>query len=167
MFDLRIETAPAALDLMQKGWPTRTISLVGDDLRFNLPDFGPTHFIARFHDVEAQVPGYVAPSFAILHAALRHVDDLKDDDRLLIHCHAGKSRSPAMALGVLVSHGQTPIEALERVKSLRPIVIPNRLMVELLDNTLLQRGELIAVVQDHYRSFPPEASLPNRGGWNL
>jgi hypothetical protein len=59
MFEVRIETAPAALRLMEEGWPTCIISLVGDDLRFDLPQFGPKHFIAHFHDVEATLPGYV------------------------------------------------------------------------------------------------------------
>ena len=85
MFDLRIETAPDALRLMQEGWPTRIISLVGDDLRFKLPSFGPHHFIARFHDVEAETHGYVAPTPDLLQATLAHAAGLSDDDRRLVH----------------------------------------------------------------------------------
>ena len=167
MFELRIETAPDALQLMEKGWPTRIISLVGDDLRFDLPSFGPHHFIARFHDVEVETDGYVAPDPAVLKAALEHAAGLSDGDRLLIHCHAGKSRSPAIALGVLVAAGLPPAEALARVKTLRPFVIPNRLMVRILDDLVGQGGELMRVVLGHYASLPDEASLPDRGGWNL
>lgn len=167
MFDLRIETAPDALKLMQRGWPTCIVSLVGDDLRFDLPRFGPHHFIARFHDVEAETEGYVSPTSEALKAALEHAVGLGDEDRLLIHCHAGKSRSPAIALGILVAAGLTPAHALAKVKSLRPLVLPNRLMVSTLDELLGQNGELNRVVQAHYASLPAEASLPNRGGWNL
>lgn len=167
MFDLRIETAPDALTLMQQGWPTRIVSLVGDDLRFELPSFGPHHFIARFHDVEVETQGYVAPTPEVLQAALAHAAGLGDEDRLLIHCHAGKSRSPAIALGVLVAAGLTPADALARVKALRPFVIPNRLMISMLDELLGQGGELNRVVRELYASLPNEASLPDRGGWNL
>ena len=166
MFELRIETAPEALRLMQEGWPTRIISLVGDDLRFELPVMGAHHFVARFHDVEAETPGYVAPTAKILRSALAHAEDLKDEDRLLIHCHAGKSRSPAMALGVLVDAGMSAEQAMDQVKQLRPFVIPNRLIVRMLDRLLEQRGELVRVVDDHYATLPSDALLPNRGGLN-
>lgn len=153
MFELRIATAPNALALMEQGWPTRIISLVGDDL--------------RFHDVEAETSGYVAPTADVLKAALEHCADLTDDDRLLIHCHAGKSRSPALAIGILIAAGQTATEALTTVKALRPFIIPNRLMISLLDELLGLRGELNRVVRDHYASLPARAELPDRGGRNL
>lgn len=167
MFEVRIETATAALRLMEEGWPTCIISLVGEDLRFDLPQFGPKHFIARFHDVETTLPGYVPPSGDMLRAALKHAANLNDGDRLLVHCHAGKSRSPAMVIGILISAGLSATEAMSRVKALRPFVIPNRLMTNILDHLLGQGGELVRVMEDHYRSLPAEASLPNRGGWNL
>ncbi|URD60763.1 hypothetical protein M8312_13450 [Sphingomonas sp. KRR8] len=120
MFEVRIATAPEALELMKDGWPTRVISLVGNDLRFDLPILGPHHFVAKFHDVEAEVPGYTAPTEAMMRAALDHTSSTSAEDRLLIHCHAGKSRSPAMALGVLVRAGLSPTEAMAAVKKLRP-----------------------------------------------
>jgi predicted protein tyrosine phosphatase len=164
--DLRIETATEALRLLQDGWPTRAISLVGDDLRFDLPWFGPHHFIARFHDVEAPTDGYVSPEKHVVKATLDHAAHLRADDRLLVHCHAGKSRSPALAIGILIAAGGTPGEALEKVKQLRPFVIPNRLMIRQLDDILDQKGELVTVVASHYSTLPPEASLPDRGRWN-
>lgn len=63
MFDIRIESAPNALRLMQHCWPTCIISLVGDDLRFELPQKGPHHFIARFHDVERPTDGTSLPKW--------------------------------------------------------------------------------------------------------
>ena len=167
MFDLRIHTAPEALRLMQAGWPTRIVSLVGDDLRFELPRMGPHHFVARFHDVEAETPGYVAPTARTLEAALDHAAGLSSHDRLLVHCPAGKSRSPAMARGILVNSGISAEGAMQRVASLRPFVIPNRLMIGILDDLLSQGGELVRVVDRHYASLPPNASLPDRGGRNV
>lgn len=143
------------------------MSLVGNDLRFDLRSFGPHHFIVRFHDIEAEAEGYVSPNPEMLKAALEHATGLSDEDRVLVHCHAGKSRSPAIALGILVAAGLTPTDALARVKALRPFIIPNRLMTSILDDLLEQRGELNRVVREHYAKLPDEASLPDRGGWNL
>jgi predicted protein tyrosine phosphatase len=103
----------------------------------------------------------------MLRAALKHAANLNDGDRLLVHCHAGKSRSPTMVIGILISAGLSATEAMSRVKALRPFVFPNRLMISILDDLLGQGGELVRVVEDHYRLLPAEASLPNRGGWNL
>lgn len=167
MFELRIETAPKALELLQAKWPTRAISLVGDDLRFELPCFGQHHLILRFHDVEELVSGYVAPTTDDLERALTHARGLGGSDRLLIHCHAGKSRSPAMAMGILIDHGLTPDQALDRVKAAGSFVIPNRLMIRHLDELLGLHGGLVDTVRRHYKELPPDASLPDRGGWNF
>jgi predicted protein tyrosine phosphatase len=167
MFELRVTTAPEAVQLMEQGWPTRIISLVGDDLRFELPQMGSHHFISRFHDLEVDTPGYSAPTPDVLASAVEHSLGLNDNDRLLIHCHAGKSRSPAMALGVLIAAGLGPDEALTKVRKLRPFIIPNRMMVRFLDEILEQRGHLIRVVDEHYAKLPHGALLPNRGGLNV
>jgi predicted protein tyrosine phosphatase len=165
--ELRIVTAPEALALLEEGWPTKALSLVGDDLRFPLGSFGPHHLVLRFHDVEAEVEGLVAPTVKQLRQALAHTKDLRPDERLLVHCHAGKSRRPAMALGILVQAGMSPSAALEHVRTVRPELIPNRLMIRQLDRLLDLQGELVAVVDAHYRSLGPDALLPDRGGLNL
>lgn len=168
LFELRVETAPKALALLEAGWPTRAVSLVGDDLRFELPSFGEHHFVVRFHDVESDsAPGFVPPTVGQLQAVLEHCRGLEEADRLLVHCHAGKSRSPAMAIGILIDNGVPPEEAFGRVKAHRPTLIPNRLMIRHLDRLLALEGELIEIVSRHYRSLPPEALLPDRGGLNL
>jgi hypothetical protein len=43
MMEIRIVTAKEGLALLKQGWPTVAVSLVGDDLRFPLPSFGPHH----------------------------------------------------------------------------------------------------------------------------
>lgn len=164
---LRIVTAVEALDLLEEGWPTLAVSLVGDDLRFPLSSFGQHHLILKFEDVERDVAGYTAPKEEHLRMALRHTSSLHEDDRLLVHCHAGKSRSPAMAIGILVQSGLAPTAAFQCVQAIRPELIPNRLMIAQLDRILDLRGELIAIVHEHYQSLGPDALLPDRGGLNI
>ena len=67
-----------------------------------------------FNDiVAAQTPEDVL--FAAEHAAavLQFVQQRTDVDRIVVHCHAGASRSPAVALGLCDAFGW-PTEELER-----------------------------------------------------
>lgn len=168
MIELRIVNASEAVDLLEEGWPTIAVSLVGDDLRFPLRSYGPHHLILNFHDVEEEVAGYVAPTGDQMRQALLHAFECKPRDcRVLVHCHAGKSRSPALAIGILIQAGMSPDAAFEQVKSIRPQLIPNRLMISQLDQILGLDGKLINIVADHYRSLGAAANLPDRGGLNV
>ena len=144
------------------------MSLVGDDLRFDLPRFGDQHLIVRFHDIESEdVVGFVAPTMDQVRAVLSRCRGLDATDRLLVHCHAGKSRSPAMVIGILIDNGLRPEDAFEIIKALRPALISNRLMIRQLDFLLGLGGDLVALVTRHYASLPSEALLPDRGGLHL
>jgi predicted protein tyrosine phosphatase len=68
--------------------------------------------------------------------------------RVLIHCEAGISRSPAAAL-ILYACWLGPgreAEAMRHVLAQRPIAIPNRRMVELADHLLARGGRLLEVL---------------------
>ncbi len=71
-----------------------------------------------------------------------------ESGKILIHCAAGVSRSPAVAL-ILYACWLGPgreQEAMERVLAQRPIAIPNRRMVEMADRQLHRSGNLVAVL---------------------
>lgn len=129
MIELKIVNASEAVELLEEGWPSIAVSLVGDDLRFPLRGYGSHHLILNFHDVEEEVAGYIAPSEEQMRQALLHASQCKPGERLLVHCHAGKSRSPALAIAILIQAGLSPAAAFEQVKSVRPQLIPNRLMI--------------------------------------
>ena len=70
--------------------------------------------------------------------------------KVLIHCEAGVSRSPAAALimyACWLGPGREQ-EAIERVLAQRPLAIPNMRMVELADKLLARGGRLVGVLSD-------------------
>lgn len=56
----------------------------------------------------------------------RFIEEGKHYGGVLVHCHKGVSRSSTFVLGYLMKkNGMTLVEALEYVKTIRPIVMPN------------------------------------------
>jgi len=72
---------------------------------------------------------------------------------LLVHCHAGVSRSTAAATLILAqTHPDRPAEeALLTVVRQRPRAWPNLRILELGDTLLGRRGEIINAARAHYR----------------
>ena len=176
MFEIKVLGIAKAKSQIGADWPTHIISIINDAG----PGWGATtidrqhdnHVIYNFHDVEDdQADGLVLPSKPVMQDILDTAAywELNDDSRLLVHCTAGKSRSTAVAIAVLVQHGVPIAEAINRVNLLSPAMFPNRLMIELLDECLGLNGELISEVKDWYARkiiMIPGLSLPNRGGFN-
>lgn len=90
-----------ARDLVERHGITHAISLL--DPMCPLPDLGLHHSRHRSFtmiDTEnAQAPG--APQEKQVREALAFAGSLPPDARLLVHCHAGISRSSALALAIL------------------------------------------------------------------
>ncbi len=92
-------------------------------------------------------------------AGVTHVLSILDPDmpdlpaHLLIHCHAGVSRSTASAALILAqSRPDRPArEALEAVSQIRPRAWPNLRILEFGDELLGRNGEIVAAVAAIYR----------------
>jgi predicted protein tyrosine phosphatase len=123
----------------------------------------PVHKVLRFHDIEdprAPAPPRGHHVRAGLDFARRQAGR-----RLLIHCHAGVSRSTALAYAILVHRHAAPgdeARVLERVLEIRPQACPNRLVVRYADTLLGCGGRMIAAVEAHptiratrHRNFSP------------
>src|SRR3954470_16238961 len=113
-FALRIGAAQDAQHLAE-GWATLVVSLLDPPrpgmAALALPALAARHLIQYFDDVEKPVPGLAPPSVA-------HLDAVLAVTRALTPCHAGISRSPAMAVAILVQHGLTAEEAVVSVAAL-------------------------------------------------
>ena len=65
--------------------------------------------------------------------------------KVLVHCHAGVSRSTAIGYAILCQHSPLGMEMenLLHVQSLRDLVFPNRLIIELADKVLKRKGGML------------------------
>lgn len=112
----------------------------------------------RFHDTIDERDGLIAPQRADVERLLRFGEELlrepPPDAHLLVHCHAGISRSTA-AMAALLAQARPDrpaAEAVAEVLRIRPYAWPNLRIVELGDALLGRGGELVAAVRAHYRA---------------
>jgi predicted protein tyrosine phosphatase len=120
--------------------------------------FPPHHRLAlRFNDIIDPRPDQLAPASADVARLLAfgREPDLTAGSHLLIHCHAGVSRSTAAAALILAQArpDRAAREALEAVAQLRPRAWPNLRILEFGDALLGRNGELVAAVAAIYRRF--------------
>jgi predicted protein tyrosine phosphatase len=68
---------------------------------------------------------------------------------LLLHCHAGISRSPAIALAILLSQMEriNELQALQQLHQMVPDCFPNRRIVQLTDDLFSCNGRLVRAVE--------------------
>lgn len=120
-------------------------------------DFPPHHREAlRFNDVIAPTPEMIAPHeehVAKLLAFGRDVEVAGEMAHLLIHCHAGVSRSTAAAALLLAQEDPTrPAPRIfDEIARLRPCAWPNLALLELGEAALGRPGELTSAVAAQYR----------------
>jgi predicted protein tyrosine phosphatase len=135
------------LSILDPDWP--------DPAAFD--DF-PTHrrVALRFHDVIAPGPLVTPPSAADVALLLefgREVGAAGADTHLLIHCHAGVSRSTASAALLLAQAdpARPAAEIFAEIGRLRPRAWPSLLLLELGEAALGRVGEIAPAVAARYR----------------
>jgi len=86
----------------------------------------------NIHDGESIPPDLVR-------FAVRTIDEVvKDGGKILVHCHAGISRSPSLVCAYFMYKGHSWDEALAFVRSKRPQVFPHPLIERSVKKTLGQ-----------------------------
>ncbi|MGO8800061.1 MAG: tyrosine phosphatase family protein [Roseiarcus sp.] len=106
-----------------------------------------------FHDAIEPAPDVVLPQIADVERILAFGRDNGDDlGHLLIHCHAGISRSTAAMLMILAQAFAEEDEraVVERLVQTRPQAWPNSLMVSIADDLLGRGGRLSAAASEVY-----------------
>ena len=111
----------------------------------------------RFHDIIEDTPGQVAPREEDVDRILAFGRDLQGEPspaaRLLVHCHAGISRSTAsMALLLAQARPSLPAERImQGILGIREKAWPNLRILEMGDARLGRGGTLPAAAAELYR----------------
>jgi predicted protein tyrosine phosphatase len=111
--------------------------------------------LERFHDIERPLGRYVHPTIDNVERILDFSKDFTEDDKILIHCQAGISRSTATCILVLVQHGMSIKEAFDHTLSIRKIMNPNSLLLEYGDTLLKCDGAIVK----HYSKWVVEEKV--------
>src|SRR5271165_7150242 len=111
----------------------------------------------RFHDVIEECPGTIAPKPVHIEQLLAFGRGLGRQPtmgaHLLVHCHAGVSRSSA-AMALLIAQAapdRSGSAIFAEILRIRPQIWPNLRIVEMGDGVLGRNGDLIGAVQGVYR----------------
>ena len=111
----------------------------------------------RFHDVIEERPGMVMPQLTdveqLLEFGRRLGREPRADAHLLVHCHAGVSRSSA-SMALLIAQAMPKRSGnviFADILRIRPQIWPNLRIIEIGDRTLGRNGDLIAAAVDVYR----------------
>ena len=140
MFEIRVSTLEDSAGL-RRLWATRTIGIFDPDNPCRPAEAADYHQEC-FHDLEDLVDPAQAPSPQAVARILAYAAGFVSGDRILVHCVAGVSRSTAVAILVLVSHGMAPAAAFDLMQRLRPAMSPNMLILEHGDRLLGLDGGL-------------------------
>ena len=119
-------------------------------------EFPPHRRLAlRFHDIIDPVPGRFAPTREDVERLLAFGHELSEAaaPHLLVHCHAGVSRSTAATVLILAQeHPDWPArDVLDAISQLRPRAWPNLRILEFGDALLQRGGEIVAAAAATYR----------------
>jgi predicted protein tyrosine phosphatase len=111
----------------------------------------------RFHDIIDETAGMLLPQQADVENVLAFGRDLMAEPaperHLLVHCHAGISRSTASMMLILAQARPqaTGKDIVAHVVQIRPRAWPNLRILEIGDALLGRKGDLVAAAHDHYR----------------
>lgn len=129
----------------------------------------------RFDDIIAPMPGMSLPEVAHMEKLLAFGVGLAAEDadplrHLLVHCHAGISRSTA-AMATLLAEARPSADEdaiFAEIRAIRPQAWPNSRMIGFADDLLGRGGRLLAALRRHYgeqiRRRPDLAEMIERVG---
>lgn len=102
------------------------------------------HHRCPVHDIVEARPGQVLPEAGHIAELIGFLRTWDGEAPLLIHCHAGVSRSTAVALIAHVLQTGDPLRSATALRKASPYAWPNRRIVALADSFLGLDGGLIA-----------------------
>ncbi|MDO6964203.1 protein tyrosine phosphatase [Rhizobium alvei] len=155
---IRVSCLPRASDIATEWRATHVVSLLDPELDdCHIPAImGAEHIVARLRDQEnREATGHFPSLIESLFETVRPALDLQTS-RILVHCHAGVSRSTAFAYAMaayLAGEGRED-EAFSAFMSIVRKPWPNRRIIEILDQHWERNGALLQPL-DRMRALYP------------
>jgi predicted protein tyrosine phosphatase len=102
-----------------------------------------------FHDIPYEISGMTAPNAEVVSQLLAFAGTWDESEPMVIHCHAGISRSTAAAFIVTCARHPEVDEGLlaERLREASPEAYPNRGLIALADKALGRQGRMVAAIE--------------------
>lgn len=116
-----------------------------DSKDIEIKDFGNKHLIVYFQDTEFPTDTEFSDMLNAIKIILSWAESnqITINDKLLVHCHAGVSRSSAVAWFLLIKLGKEDYRtAFQTLYKARPSIWPNTKVLEIADTLLGLNGEL-------------------------
>lgn len=119
---------------------------------------GVRQLILPFHDITKPSSRWVAPSAHHVTAAIEFARQYQNAG-LLLHCHAGISRSPAIALAIIADRfgAGNEKDAVEYLFAQYRIIYPNSRIISHADNVLNRNGALINAFRSKIKDVRAES----------
>ena len=120
-----------------------TIENSFEDNPFRYADEYPEQLILRFDDISVYADDFIEPQEKHVLQALSFAEKIGDGS-ILIHCHAGISRSSAIALAIIANNDGigNEIKSIKTLEYINPNCRPNKSIVRLTDD-LLKRNNML------------------------
>lgn len=149
---------------------TQTLSILDyNPLPHYYPFYNGKHTVIKVDDVEIRRDDN-SPSLLTVERIIAFATNLKEDDNVLIHCHAGISRSTAAAMIVAYVHCRDFKKVKEIIETIRPQAAPNRLICELADQYFKHDDLFLFDIADDFcqRRFAGQRYVDNKilNGWD-
>jgi predicted protein tyrosine phosphatase len=154
----RVSCLPKASDVAAEWRATHVISLIDPGIEdHHVPVIkGAQHIVARLRDQENMLDTGHFPD--LVHSLFEQVRPAveKVDSRILVHCHAGISRSTAFAYSMIAHSAGAgrESEAFDAFLSIVHKPWPNRRIVEILDDRWGRNGALLAPLDRMRERYP-------------
>ena len=162
----RVSCLPHAADVAETWQAKHVLSLLDPELDDrHLPSIpGANHLIERLRDQEnAKATGHFTALIPAIFEKMRpHVE--AGQDRILVHCHAGISRSTAFTYAMIAHRAGKGNEqaAFLALLSLVNKPWPNRRIIEILDDHLGHEGKLLEPLDAMRARHPKRADAYER-----
>lgn len=148
------------------GWAEQVVSLVDPDILFGEVPYSASlgvaeenHQVSFFDDCDNayQRGGVFPPTLRQIREIFNFV---RNDARVLVHCHGGMCRSPAVAIGLLIGRGIDPRTAVQTLFAQNLIdnegsyMEPNELILTYVDRLLGLDNTLVSIVREEMMASP-------------